>query len=481
MVIGKTRSPLSASQDASPLVAAVENNEGNTRVETEGMEGVVSQRADNSFTVAYNDYVDTTKFPTQHVVHVANLFKEKLGSIKFGANREEESAGENHSGKIRKLKKAKVIGPRGIPKPPIFGSKAHGLGTSVGSKRKKSSKELSPAPQFVDESQGNSCLIFVDKVGVKDVFAENSGVHVSVDSVNGEDSEDQAKKARVFLDSLRSDEGSFDTIPEDDDVGAQAERGKFLSDVNHDLGLVGDSRRGQEENIWMRGIGMKGAKKSLNKPGQLKSGGPEDKFHVENELWTARNRAFHDRINPSWRGVLARVQRAAACLLSVWDSRPNSEAVQHVFEELYVGKTVLFVDAAFKDLRAAAGIVVSESEGRFSEAMTVTFEATQPLEAEAWAVFYAVKWCQSRGWRRVKIVSDCLLLVQGLRSRRAPDWRLTGVFWSLLEMLNELPEVEVVWLPRSQVLAAHLLAKWAFALNFSGFLSAEELVPLVTN
>ncbi|KAF4376774.1 hypothetical protein F8388_025645 [Cannabis sativa] len=199
------------------------------------------------------------------------------------------------------------------------------------------------------------------------------------------------------------------------------------------------------------------------------------------ELWTARNRAFHDRINPSWRGVLARVQRAAACLLSVWDSRPNSEAVQHVFEELYVGKTVLFVDAAFKDLRAAAGIVVSESEGRFSEAMTVTFEATQPLEAEAWAVFYAVKWCQSRGWRRVKIVSDCLLLVQGLRSRRAPDWRLTGVFWSLLEMLNELPEVKVVWLPRSQVLAAHLLAKWAFALNFSGFLSAEELVPLVTN
>ncbi|XP_060963719.1 uncharacterized protein LOC133033127 [Cannabis sativa] len=138
-------------------------------------------------------------------------------------------------------------------------------------------------------------------------------------------------------------------------------------------------------------------------------------------------------------GVLARVQRAAACLVSVWDSRPNSEAAQHVFEELYVGKTVLFVDAAFKDLRAAAGIVVSESEGSFLEAMTVTFEATQPLEAEAWVVFHAIKWCQSRGWRRVKIVSDCLLLVQGLRSRRAPDRRLTGVFWSLLEMLNDLP------------------------------------------
>uniref|UniRef100_A0A803Q1X8 Reverse transcriptase zinc-binding domain-containing protein n=1 Tax=Cannabis sativa TaxID=3483 RepID=A0A803Q1X8_CANSA len=115
------------------------------------------------------------------------------------------------------------------------------------------------------------------------------------------------------------------------------------------------------------------------------------------ELWTARNRAFHDRVNPFWRGVLASVQRAATCLLSAWDSRPNSEVAQHVLEEIYVGKTVLFVDAAFKDLRAAAGIVVSESEGSYLEAMTVTFDANQPLEAESWAVFHAIKWCQSRG------------------------------------------------------------------------------------
>ncbi|KAF4401616.1 hypothetical protein G4B88_001810 [Cannabis sativa] len=168
------------------------------------------------------------------------------------------------------------------------------------------------------------------------------------------------------------------------------------------------------------------------------------------ELWTARNRAFHDRVNPSWRGVLARVQGAASCLLTAWDTRPNSEVIQHAHKEIYLGKLVLFVDAAFKELRVAAGIVVSESEGSFSDALAVNFDANQPLEAESWAVFHAFRWCQTRGWRQVVIVSDCQLLVQGLQARMAPDWRLTGVFWSMLELLDDLPEVEVVWMPRSR-------------------------------
>ncbi|KAF4370332.1 hypothetical protein G4B88_013016 [Cannabis sativa] len=160
------------------------------------------------------------------------------------------------------------------------------------------------------------------------------------------------------------------------------------------------------------------------------------------ELWTARNRAFHDRVNPSWRGVLSRVQGAASCLFTASDNRPNLEVVQHAHRDIYV---------VFKDSRATAGIVVSDSEGSLLEAKAVNFDATQPLEAESCALIHALNWCQTRGWRQVVVVSDCLLLVQGLEARRAPDWRFMGVFWKLLELLEVLPEVEVVWKPRAQV------------------------------
>ncbi|KAF4352104.1 hypothetical protein F8388_000796 [Cannabis sativa] len=79
-----------------------------------------------------------------------------------------------------------------------------------------------------------------------------------------------------------------------------------------------------------------------------------------------------------------------------------------------------------------------------------------------------------RGWKRMVIASDCQLLVHGLHARRALDWRLAGVFWQLVEMLDALPDVKIEWTPRAGVLAAHKLAKWAILHSVS-----EDLVPLV--
>ncbi|KAF4378726.1 hypothetical protein F8388_006177 [Cannabis sativa] len=196
-------------------------------------------------------------------------------------------------------------------------------------------------------------------------------------------------------------------------------------------------------------------------------------------LWTARNKAFHDQISPTWRGVLAKVISAAACLRTTWESPSIGCGSQNSPTAIYSGKPVLLVDAAFKDLRAAAGIMVAVSEGNVSEAMAVCFEANQPLEAESLALVNAVKWCNLRGWKQMVIASDCQALVHGLHTRRAPDWRLAGVFWLLVELLDALPEVEIVWTSCVGVLAAHKLAKWVFSNYFSSFLSAEDLAPLV--
>ncbi|KAF4383100.1 hypothetical protein F8388_009131 [Cannabis sativa] len=926
--------PLKDGQDhVIPVTAAVSSG-GHTRVERDGMEGVVSQRADNSFNVAYNDYVDTSKFPSQHVVHVAKLFQEKLGPIKFGANREDGEKGKEHSGKIKKLKKPRVVGPRGIPKNPIFGKNTQEPGNMAGSKRKKVESDQDFGSKFTDESRGNSCLIFVEKTRVKDVFAETSGVNVLGESNNLEDSEEQAKRARMFLNSLRSVEGSFEGIKDGDDVRdlikdpelvpavqiGQGERGfeslesdaRVMADsvdvtkvvfsnvlngpawhclfvygpptkaarkefweertlevlaLNHpwlllgdlntisgqqdkvggreveasdgsdlnelldstggvDLGCVGNhftwtnGRRFQdlikerldralcdpewmmtypkagvralaikdsdhaplvvdllldrernvgdstqaelvqylgfrklckedrflgnpiiwsnskfadinlalvaklgwklamgEDSLWCKvfkakywgnrdltfwnskmpsnaSFGAKGimatrdlirnescwliadgskvdlwnspwipwldwdmfraafnplcvqnsikvstllnengewldrlthrwfvpsVASSLSLIGRLHTsqedhlvwkdatnglfspkaayksiikcrwgetdqlwhriwklkiterlrmflwklcrdiipfgsrlqrifgnearcilcGKDEDSAHhlffkcplakavwfasrwalrseilwfdsprnmvewllspgflqgaddnVSGEftrfgiclfdvLWSARNCAFHENVNPSWQGVLAKVNHTSANLRIAWDIPSGTGSLQQSLTEIYSGKLVLLVDAAFKDLRAAAGIVVTISEGSLLEAMAANYASDHALEAEMRAVIYAVNWCKGRDWKQTVLVSDCQLLVHGIHARRTPDWRLAGLFWELVQMLDDLPEVELVWHPRATVQVAHKLARWSLSNAFSGFFSAEDLAPLV--
>ncbi|KAF4385324.1 hypothetical protein G4B88_026607 [Cannabis sativa] len=163
----------------------------------------------------------------------------------------------------------------------------------------------------------------------------------------------------------------------------------------------------------------------------------------------------------TWRGVFAKVNNVAANLRAAWESLRVADVLQQNLTEIYTGKLVLLVDAAFKDMRAATGIVASVSE------------------AKSWALINAVKWCNLRGWRQVVIASDCQLLVHGLHARRAPDWRLAVSFWALAELLDDLPEVEIVWTPHAGVQVAHNLAQWAFCNSFSGFLNAEDLAPLV--
>uniref|UniRef100_A0A803Q9C8 Zinc knuckle CX2CX4HX4C domain-containing protein n=1 Tax=Cannabis sativa TaxID=3483 RepID=A0A803Q9C8_CANSA len=181
---------------------------GNTLVEREGMEGVVSQKSDNSFSVAYNDYVDLSKFPSKHVLQVANIFKEKLGPIKFGATGDDSGSNGGKSVQVQKLKKPKLIGPKGVPKPPVFGQRSE-MGNLSGSKRKKTTRFGPRSNEFVAESQGPCCLLGVDKTGVNDAFGEASGVHSKNKSNGDSGSGDSGKRHRIDMAGLRSKEGSF--------------------------------------------------------------------------------------------------------------------------------------------------------------------------------------------------------------------------------------------------------------------------------
>ncbi|KAF4380050.1 hypothetical protein F8388_018174 [Cannabis sativa] len=88
-------------------------------------------------------------------------------------------------------------------------------------------------------------------------------------------------------------------------------------------------------------------------------------------LWTARNQAYHDHVQPSFFTTFNRIKSLVA--------------------ELNSGDFVVFVDAACKDLRSVAGIIVTKSVAEFVEAFSVQLQAFSPLEAEALALLHAVQ------------------------------------------------------------------------------------------
>ncbi|KAF4375115.1 hypothetical protein F8388_017261 [Cannabis sativa] len=199
-------------------------------------------------------------------------------------------------------------------------------------------------------------------------------------------------------------------------------------------------------------------------------------------LWSVRNQAFHEHVRPSFFITFNRIKSLVAELNSVFTSPQDSsidQSSQHARLEVLQGEFVVFADAACKDLRSVAGIIVTKANSEVVEAFSAQLQAVLPLEAEAWALLHAVHRCLSQGWHNVTFAVDCQLLVWGIKARKTPNWRVAGVFARLLDALDCIPSASVVWIPRTGNEKAHKLAKWSFNSYQFGFFNAEELAPLV--
>ncbi|KAF4357579.1 hypothetical protein G4B88_024109 [Cannabis sativa] len=199
-------------------------------------------------------------------------------------------------------------------------------------------------------------------------------------------------------------------------------------------------------------------------------------------LWTARNQAYHDHVQPSFFTIFNRIKSLVVELnsvLTIPQVMPTGNSNYNELQELLQNDFVVFVDAACKDLRSVAGIIVTKSAAEFVEAFSAQLQAVSPLEAEALALHHAVQRCITRGWHNVTFAVDCQPLVYGVKSRKTPDWRAAGVFAQLLDGLDRIPSASISWIPRSRNEMAHKLAKWSFNSYHFGFFNAEELAPLV--
>uniref|UniRef100_A0A803NXP6 RNase H type-1 domain-containing protein n=1 Tax=Cannabis sativa TaxID=3483 RepID=A0A803NXP6_CANSA len=198
-------------------------------------------------------------------------------------------------------------------------------------------------------------------------------------------------------------------------------------------------------------------------------------------IWV-RNQAYHDHVQPSFFITFNQIKSLVAELNSALTTPQDTSLGQstlNVMQGLLQEDFVVFVDAACKDLRSAAGIIVTKSDSEFVEAFSVQLQATLPLEAEAWALLHTVHWCLIQGWHNVTFAVDCQPLVQGIKSRKTLDWRVAGVFARILDSLDRIPSATVSWIPRSGNEKAHKLAKRSFNSYRFGFFNAEELAPLV--
>uniref|UniRef100_A0A803NMY4 RNase H type-1 domain-containing protein n=1 Tax=Cannabis sativa TaxID=3483 RepID=A0A803NMY4_CANSA len=111
---------------------------------------------------------------------------------------------------------------------------------------------------------------------------------------------------------------------------------------------------------------------------------------------------------------------------------------------------VFFIDASWVqgDAGIAAIAIDSSIDSWFVKAHKIQAQST--LEAELRAIFLALNWAVEFGWQEVHILLDSKIAVQSLNARKgAPDWKVSSLFYSIVNVIKVLPVVRFFFMNRS--------------------------------
>lgn len=139
------------------------------------------------------------------------------------------------------------------------------------------------------------------------------------------------------------------------------------------------------------------------------------------------------------------------------------------------------VDAAIfsESLKYGVGFIARNDKGEVMQGASKLFDGViRPEHTEAIAVKEALSWVKEKDWRRVVINSDCLAVVQAIRSNVILSSSFGQVITECRMMLRDL-NIELFFVKRSADMAAHYLARESC--SFPGRVFDRGSVPIGLN
>ena len=126
------------------------------------------------------------------------------------------------------------------------------------------------------------------------------------------------------------------------------------------------------------------------------------------------------------------------------------------------------VDAAIdsRGSRVGTGCVLRDHRGVvLASEVSATAHGLAPSLAEASAILRGLRFASDSGFRRVVVHSDCLHVINEIKSGDIPTTELGTILEDIKESLGAFHEYSFLFIPRLCNAAAHNLAKFALFVN----------------
>ncbi|GJW31241.1 reverse transcriptase [Tanacetum coccineum] len=168
-----------------------------------------------------------------------------------------------------------------------------------------------------------------------------------------------------------------------------------------------------------------------------------------------RIQSFTENINSSLEGTRILTVVATVCW-SIWCSESRTT--------LFSTLVKINCDVAFKDSKAAYGIVVRDCVGTLVRVSGKPCFATSPLHAEVIAIHYACYLAYNQGWCGAIVESDSQTVISLSSSEVVPPWSLSALIDDICTWSKSL-HLSFSWVNRVNNQVAHWTAQFALSSN----------------
>ncbi|KAL8106853.1 hypothetical protein AgCh_023591 [Apium graveolens] len=194
----------------------------------------------------------------------------------------------------------------------------------------------------------------------------------------------------------------------------------------------------------------------------------------------------------AWRSAIRAINRTVAAAkqyLTQWSiaqNRSTNTLLQPIFEGdgdcIWVNpqqnSVKVSVDTTvFEDIDAAGlGLVARDDKGVLLQAKTILWPSpVAPVLAEAMAVKEALSWIDGMQWPNVTLVSDCLVVIQVIRSKTPMRSQFGSIIEDCRSYLRRLNKISLYHVKRSANMVAHTLARESY--NYPGRSFDRNSIP----